>query len=445
MTPGHRGLALSACTLGAAVALLLSAAFAAELGIEPGWRRGLALAGAALAAIVGPLGVSLLRRHFAGLRLVATALGGIAQQPGRMLAAAAPRQLDDGLIELWDTIAALSQRGSPELQLNARLTAILAAVPVPILVISRHGLVTLANQPAADLLGGGRLSAGTSIFDAIDRNDFARHVAGASVDAAVDIELRLIDGSSLGARCRVLRDDGGMVITIDGAATADGLMHALDLHDDVPDRTPPQPLTPLDTLTVMVLDCETTGLNATLDRMLSLGAVRLQGARLLRHEAVDVLVNPGEPIPPASTAIHGITDAMVVEAPTLAQQWPAIEPLLRDCVVVGHNIGFDLTVLQAELQRGGIEWRRPPSLCTVQLAAALDPGQRDLNLEALAEIYGISVTGRHTALGDALLTAEVYLHLLALMQARGDRTLADAQARAATARRVIRQQQAAGW
>jgi DNA polymerase III epsilon subunit-like protein len=84
-------------------------------------------------------------------------------------------------------------------------------------------------------------------------------------------------------------------------------------------------------------------------------------------------------------------------------------------------------------------------LCTAQLASVLDPGLSDLNLEAIAAAYGLEVAGRHTALGDALATAELYLHLLALMQAKGDRTLADAQARAATARRVIRQQEAAGW
>lgn len=445
MISAQRGFRLAAGLLIVAAVMLGLAAFAAELQMAADMRRGLAIGGAVLGLIAGPLALSLALRHLGGLHLVETALHGIATQPGRVLAADAPSQLDTGMRQLWRQIASLSQRGSPEIQLTRRLASILAALPQPVVVVTEQGLVTLANRLALEFFGGDHLRPGTSVFEVIDRDSFARQTMHAAQDA-IAVELTLTDGSNCTARCRALPDRGGIVIAIDATSTGQaGLVHALDLHEAAPPRVAPTPTTPLESLTVMVLDCETTGLNAAYDRLLSLAAVRVQGTGLLRNETIDVLVNPGEPIPARSTAIHGITDAMVMQSRPLAEQWHEIEPMLRDCVIVGHNIGFDLTVLENELRRAGLQWQRPASLCTVQLASALDPRLSDLNLEKLAEIFGIAVTGRHTALGDALVTADVYLHLLALMTTKGDRTWSDAQARAAAARRVIRQQQAAGW
>ncbi len=442
----QRGLGIAIAALGVAAILLGLAAFAADLELGFGLGRGMAIAGAVMALIAGPLAVNLAKRHATGLRLLRTALQGIGDRPDRVLAKEAPPQLDAELADLWNHVSALSARQSPELQQTRRMAAILAALPQPVLVITTQGLVTLANQPAMDFLGGGRLQPGTSVFDAIDRTSFARQTQNAGYGPSIAINLELTDGTACRAHLRRLPEKDGVVIAFDAAPGGEtGLVHALDLHETLPPRIAPQPDALLDELDAVVLDCETTGLNVGLDRLISLGAVRLHGGRIARREIIDVLVNPGEAIPPASTAIHGITDAMIRQARPLTEQWDHIEPMLRDCVIVGHNIGFDLTLLEAELRRAGIRWQRPPSLCTLQLASALDPQLQDLNLEALAQTYGIAVSGRHTALGDALVTAEVYLHLLALMQAKGDRTLADAQARAATARRVIRQQQAAGW
>ncbi|MDF3072513.1 MAG: hypothetical protein K0S54_180 [Alphaproteobacteria bacterium] len=326
------------------------------------------------------------------------------------------------------------------------LAAILAAMPQPVIVLTSSALVSLANKAATDFLGAGRLKIGTSVFDAVDSASLDALLASAAAGIAASGRLVLFNGDEIPARAQALAGHGGWVLVLEaGGAGGAGLSQALELHQPLPERTAPTPQTPLDQLTVMVLDCESTGLNVGFDRLLSLAAVRVQGNRLVRGETLDALFDPGEAVPAASTAVHGITDAMVMAEQPLAERWPDIEPLLRDCVVVGHNIGFDLTLLETELRRAGIRWQRPASLCTVQLIAALDPSAPNLNLEAVAQAYGIPVTGRHTALGDALVTAELYLHLLGLMAARGDRTLADAQARAATARRIIRQQEAAGW
>ncbi len=161
-----------------------------------------------------------------------------------------------------------------------------------------------------------------------------------------------------------------------------------------------------------MLDVETTGLDVERDRIVSIGAVRLHGSRLYSSRLLDQLVNPGIPIPERSAAIHGVTDAMVSAAPSFAQMAADVTALIAGTVVVGHNIAFDLAVLRHEARRAPPPWSEPLALDTMLLAAALEGGAaRDLNLEALASRLAVDVHGRHTALGDCLVTAEIYARL----------------------------------
>lgn len=406
----------------------------------------IAAAGLALGAILVWGRLTIVTARERQLRRLASTLEAAMDARSISLPAIDRREADPLVARVHLAIAALLSRRGGDQQDQRRLEAILASLPQPLVVTNDQGLVTLVNRPAMEMFGADRLKPGTSVFDVVEAESLARR-RRASLDASPgELPLQLIDGSTLNARVRELTDHGGAVILFSRADVAgSGLAHALDLHEPTPPRQPPRPDTPLDALDVVVLDCETTGLNVALDRVVSIAGVRVRGLRLLRQETFDFLVDPGEPISAASTTIHGITNAMVWGEPALADRWSEIGPLLRDCVVVGHNVGFDLTILEMELRRAGVEWRRPPSLCTLQLAATLEPELPNLNLETLAAAYGIEVAGRHTALGDALVTAEVYLRLVALMRQRNETTLADAQARAATARAVIRQQQAAGW
>ena len=84
-------------------------------------------------------------------------------------------------------------------------------------------------------------------------------------------------------------------------------------------------------------------------------------------------------------------------------------------------------------------------LDTGHVAAALFPDMTDLSLDAIAERVGVETKGRHTALGDCLVTAEIFARLIALMADRGAATFAEARALAGAPRRMIAQQKAAGW
>lgn len=183
---------------------------------------------------------------------------------------------------------------------------------------------------------------------------------------------------------------------------------------------------PLASLVYCVFDTETTGLRPSEgDEIIQIGAVRVFKSRLLRQESFEQIVDPGRPIPPASIPIHGITPEMVSGRPRIEAVLPAFHRFARDTVLVAHNAAFDMKFLQLLEGRTGLRFDQPV-LDTLLLSAIVNPEQESHRLEALAERFNIPVIGRHTALGDALVTAEVLLRLIPLLEAQGIRTLGQA-------------------
>ncbi|MBI1384474.1 MAG: CBS domain-containing protein [Rhizobiales bacterium] len=184
-------------------------------------------------------------------------------------------------------------------------------------------------------------------------------------------------------------------------------------------------LTPLVSLRGIVLDTETTGLDARAARVVQVGAVTVVGERIERTLAFDRLVDPGVPIPPASTAIHGIGDADVVGAASFGELWPELTAFIGDGVIVGHTIDFDLGVLEREAQLAGVNWSGLGALDIRRLAQIANPSLANYSLDGLCRWLEVTIEGRHTALGDAMATAEVYVRLLPMLRQRGIRTLAE--------------------
>ncbi|MDP3415531.1 PolC-type DNA polymerase III, partial [Falsiroseomonas sp.] len=172
------------------------------------------------------------------------------------------------------------------------------------------------------------------------------------------------------------------------------------------------PATPLIALEVVVLDTETTGLDVRQDRIVQIGAVRMQGAEFAAAAPFNRLVNPGRPIPPTASRVHGLTDADCADQPGFAAILPEFLAYAGQAVVVGHSIHFDLAVLRHEADRHALPWQQPRVLDVALLAAGLDRGLVDTSLDSLALRFGVAVTGRHTAWGDAEATARIYAALL---------------------------------
>ncbi|HEY5853742.1 MAG TPA: exonuclease domain-containing protein [Aldersonia sp.] len=180
-------------------------------------------------------------------------------------------------------------------------------------------------------------------------------------------------------------------------------------------------------LSYTVFDTETTGLDPTRgDRIVSVGAVRVVNGRVLHGETFERLVDPQRAVPAASTAVHGITTAMVRGQPTIDVVLPAFDRFTADTVLVGHNVGFDLQFLRLERERASLSAASPVVLDTLLLDAVVHPEHEAHSLEAIAGRLGVDVLGRHTALGDALVTGEVFVRLVALLRGIGVHTLDEA-------------------
>ena len=183
----------------------------------------------------------------------------------------------------------------------------------------------------------------------------------------------------------------------------------------------------LSELSYTVFDTETTGLNPSDgDEIIQIGAARIVNGKLLRQELFEQLVDPERLIPPASTDIHGITQDMVIGKAGIGVVLPAFHAFARDTVLVAHNAAFDMKFLQLKEASTGVSFHQPV-LDTLLLSAVVHPNQESHQLETIAEGFNITLQGRHTAMGDAIVTAEVWLRLIPLLAAMGIRTLRQAR------------------
>ncbi len=168
---------------------------------------------------------------------------------------------------------------------------------------------------------------------------------------------------------------------------------------------------PLHQVPFCILDLETTGGSPADSAITEIGAVKYQGGELVG--TFQTLVNPGMPIPPFITILTGITHAMVVEAPPIDEALPAFLEFLGDAVIVGHNVRFDLSFLNAAAM--GLGYGRLPnrSVDTLGLARRLIRREvRNFKLETLAAHFRSPEKPTHRALDDAQATAWVLHRLL---------------------------------
>lgn len=180
-------------------------------------------------------------------------------------------------------------------------------------------------------------------------------------------------------------------------------------------------------LTYVVFDTETTGLLPQQgDEIVQIAAVRIVNGRRVEGEVFDTLVNPGRGIPAASTEVHGITEAMVQDAPGIAEVGRAFHKFAEGAVLIAHNAPFDMEFLRRHETAIGKRFDNP-ILDTVLLSAVVFGQHETHSLDALTHRLGITIPeeARHTAIGDTLATADAFLKLLPMMQGRGLGTFGD--------------------
>jgi len=202
---------------------------------------------------------------------------------------------------------------------------------------------------------------------------------------------------------------------------------------------------PLIALDAIVLDTETTGLDVKAAHLIEIGAIRLSRGRIAEDVVFHARLDPGVPILASATAVHGIDAAALAGAPRFAEIWPALDAFLDGRLIVGHSIGFDLAMLRREHVLAGRVWTPPRSLDTRLLTELVEPRLPDFSLETVASYFGVAVTGRHAALGDATTTAEVMLALVPRLAAIGIRTVAEAETACRRLPEALEAQVRAGW
>ena len=200
----------------------------------------------------------------------------------------------------------------------------------------------------------------------------------------------------------------------------------------------------LEKLPILSVDLETTGLKPAQDRVLQIGMLD----PFEPQSAQQYFVKADIAIPASSTEIHGISEDDIKDAAPFPQAFRPCRDAMVEKVIIGYNIGFDLAILSAETERHGIEWQWNSALCLRQLAT-IALGQDAMlmmgDLDTLCAHYHIDTKGRHSALGDAEISAKLFYAMLDDLHAKSITTYGEArravsqldQQRLATAR--------AGW
>src|SRR5712692_6365661 len=166
----------------------------------------------------------------------------------------------------------------------------------------------------------------------------------------------------------------------------------------------------------VILDTETTGLRPGPDRVIELAGIRMRGGEVV--SSFSSLVNPGRRLPLFIVKFPGITQEMVTYAPKAQEVFPSFLHFIDGAILVGHNIGFDIGFLSYEARLLG---RNFPidGLDTIALARRFLPVLRRFKLDIVAEHLKIPAANRHRAVGDAKVTAAIFVRLLELAQQQG--------------------------
>jgi DNA polymerase-3 subunit epsilon len=188
-------------------------------------------------------------------------------------------------------------------------------------------------------------------------------------------------------------------------------------------RKPSAPKQPLASLSWAVVDVETTGGPPPNHRITEIAAVIVRDGDI--QEVYETLVNPERSIPPFVSRLTNISWDMVKDAPKFSAIVPTLLDKLEGNVFVAHNAQFDWSFLSHEIQRASGARITGNQLCTVRLARRLLPHLPRRSLDYVANYYGIEITGRHRAAGDAIATARCLIRLLGEAQDRGCTTWED--------------------
>jgi len=184
----------------------------------------------------------------------------------------------------------------------------------------------------------------------------------------------------------------------------------------------------IDAVRFVVLDTETTGFDYTTDRILCIGAIVLQNNTIPINGSFEVYIQQ-EHYDQATAKIHGILKEFVIDRPTELQALQQFLDFLGDSIVIAHHTIFDITMINKALERNGLPELKNKTLDTAVLykktllVSNLLERKENYSLDELADKFDISKKDRHTAMGDAYITAIAFLKILNKLRERKEITL----------------------
>ena len=167
--------------------------------------------------------------------------------------------------------------------------------------------------------------------------------------------------------------------------------------------------------TCVVFDIETTGFSPLKNRIIEIGAVRVEEGRII--DKFSSFVNPDVPIPFEIEKLTGINDNMVLDAPKIDRVLPEFLEFCRGAVMVAHNAGFDISFIKENARQQGLEFN-PTVLDTVSLARVLLPNLNRFKLDTVAKELKINLANHHRAVDDAGATAEIFVRFIKMLKER---------------------------
>lgn len=176
----------------------------------------------------------------------------------------------------------------------------------------------------------------------------------------------------------------------------------------------------LSKVSLVVLDTETTGLSLKKDRILSIGALRIENGQILTKEAFELFLEQ-EKFNAQTVSIHGIRKTTSVQKIAELEGLKKVLTILENAILVAHHVGFDAGMLNSSLKRHGLPKLKNKTLDTsVLFHRSLPRSQQKANghytLDELAAFFHISTSDRHTALGDAYITAIAFWHIISKLK-----------------------------
>ncbi|WP_299849849.1 exonuclease domain-containing protein [uncultured Roseovarius sp.] len=307
-----------------------------------------------------------------------------------------------------------------------QLLRILSDIPIAVIVANQDHQIVLYDGQAAALMeveAPARLNG--SVFDYLEKEAVQNALSKLAKKESQRIALTLKghSGAVYSGHIRSFGENAGytlMLESLDPDAERP-LVYDFDLLEQGQSSALHDTL--MRDLTFVVFDSETTGLNPDKDDVVQLGAVRIVNGKTVPGEVFETFINPGRPIPASSTKVHRITDEMVVQAPSFEEGCRAFHEFSENAVIVAHNAPFDMAFMHRQASKIGIQFDHP-ILDTVHISAVVFGGSAEHTLDALCHRLEVEIPQdmRHTAIGDAVATAQVFIAMLPILEARGLKT-----------------------